>query len=354
MADPRFFAAQGPFDLAELAVIAKADLAPGADGARRVVDIAPLEAAGGETISFLDNRRYIEAFTRSHAGACIIAPEVAQQAPQGMALLLTPEPYRAFARVARAFYPPARVKPGIAEAAVIDAEAILGPDCRVDAGAVIGAHCEIGARCHIGANAVIEAGVVMGEDCIVGACASLSHCRMGDRVTIYPGARIGQEGFGFAPSPAGHLRIPHTGRVIIGDDAEVGANSTIDRGSGPDTIIGAGQQQAAHVLDRPDAAADGERHEALFRRRPRHLQDDGAVVGGGGDVEEAELVRPLSVVDLGLSDGIAGVAQVDEVDALDHATVLHVEAGDDPLGQHARAPSPSRSASAAFGSSRPS
>ncbi len=240
MADPRFFTAQGPFDLAELAVIAEADLAPGADGARRVVDIAPLEAAGGETISFLDNRRYIEAFTRSHAGACIIAPEVAQQAPQGMALLLTPEPYRAFARVARAFYPPARVKPGIAEAAVIDAEAILGPDCRVDAGAVIGAHCEIGARCHIGANAVIEAGVVMGEDCIVGACASLSHCRMGDRVTIYPGARIGQEGFGFAPSPAGHLRIPHTGRVIIGDDAEVGANSTIDRGSGPDTIIGAG------------------------------------------------------------------------------------------------------------------
>ncbi|MFQ5958066.1 MAG: UDP-3-O-(3-hydroxymyristoyl)glucosamine N-acyltransferase [Alphaproteobacteria bacterium] len=240
MADPRFFTAQGPFDLAELAVIAEAELSPGADGTRRVVDIAPLEAAGGDTISFLDNRRYIEAFTRSRAGACIVPPDVAEQAPQGMALLLSGEPYRAFARVARAFYPPPRVKPGIAQTAVIDAEARLGPGCRVDAGAVIGPRCEIGARCHIGANAAIETGVVIGDDCIVGACASLSHCRVGDRVTIYPGARIGQEGFGFAPSPAGHLRIPHTGRVIIEDDVEVGANATIDRGSGPDTIIGAG------------------------------------------------------------------------------------------------------------------
>ncbi len=240
MADSRFFAAEGPFDLSGLAAIAEADLATGADGSRRIVDVAPLETAGGDTISFLDNRRYIEAFARSAAGACIVRPDVAQRAPQGMTLLLTNDPYRAFARVARAFYPAPRITPGIAESAVIDAQASLGDDCRVDAGAVIGPRSEIGARCHIGANAVIGAGVVIGEDCVVGACASLSHCRLGDRVTIYPGARIGQEGFGFAPGPAGHLRIPHTGRVIIEDDVEVGANTTIDRGSGPDTIIGAG------------------------------------------------------------------------------------------------------------------
>jgi UDP-3-O-[3-hydroxymyristoyl] glucosamine N-acyltransferase len=118
--------------------------------------------------------------------------------------------------------------------------ATLGKGCRIDPGAVIGARSEIGERCHIGANAVIGEGIVIGDDCIIGACASLSHSILGDRVYIHPGARIGQDGFGFASSEAGHLRIPQIGRVIIHDDVEVGANTTIDRGSGSDTIIGAG------------------------------------------------------------------------------------------------------------------
>jgi len=157
-----------------------------------------------------------------------------------MAILFSDKPYRAFARIARAFYPPPPVEPGIAPSAVIDESATLGEGCRVEAGAVIGPRVEIGARCRIGANAVIGDGVVIGDDCAVGACASISHALIGARVTIYPGARIGQEGFGFAPGSEGHLRIPHTGRVVIGDDVEIGANTTIDRGSGADTVIGDG------------------------------------------------------------------------------------------------------------------
>jgi UDP-3-O-[3-hydroxymyristoyl] glucosamine N-acyltransferase len=105
---------------------------------------------------------------------------------------------------------------------------------------VVEAGAEVGAYCRIGPNAVIGAGVVLGERCVIGAGASLSHCLVGARVTIYPGARIGQDGFGFAMDAEGHVRLPQLGRVVIEDDVEVGANSTIDRGAGPDTVIGRG------------------------------------------------------------------------------------------------------------------
>ncbi len=251
MADSRFYSVSGPFTLAELAEAAQADLLDGADGSKQISDIAPLDTAGGDAISFIDNKRYVENFAKTRAGACIAEPKLADRAPSGTSILLSETPYLAFARVARAFYPPPRVEAGISPGATIDALATLGKGCRIDPGAVIGARSEIGERCHIGANAVIGEGVVIGDDCIIGACASLSHSTLGDRVYIYPGARIGQEGFGFASSAAGHLRIPQIGRVIIHDDVEVGANTTIDRGSGSDTIIGAGcmidnQVQIAH------------------------------------------------------------------------------------------------------------
>jgi UDP-3-O-[3-hydroxymyristoyl] glucosamine N-acyltransferase len=157
-----------------------------------------------------------------------------------MALLLSEVPYMAFARIARAFYPQPAVEPGIAPTAVIDPTAEIGGGTRIDAGAVIGRAARIGAGCHIGANVVVGDSVSLGDHCLVGAGASISHSIIGNRVNIYPGARIGQDGFGFASGPSGHLRIPQLGRVVIHDDVEVGANSTIDRGAGPDTVIGAG------------------------------------------------------------------------------------------------------------------
>jgi UDP-3-O-[3-hydroxymyristoyl] glucosamine N-acyltransferase len=154
--------------------------------------------------------------------------------------LFSDAPYKAYALAALAFYPVAALAALIAPTAHIDATAKIGEGASVGPGAYIGAAVEIGVNCQIGANAVIDAGVIMGDDCVIGANASISHGILGDRVRLYPGVRIGQDGFGFAPDPQGHVKVPQLGRVIIHDDVEIGANSCIDRGSGPDTVIGEG------------------------------------------------------------------------------------------------------------------
>ena len=240
MADPRFFANAGPFALADLAARAGAELRNAADPQRRVLDVAPLEVAGPDHLSFLDNKKYADAFAASQAGACLVRAEFADRAPAGMALLVTEDPYRAYAKVASAFYPLPVLTPGVAETASVHPSARLGAGCQVDPGAVIGEGAEIGERVHIGANAVIGQGVKIGNDGRVGALSSISHALIGERAYIHPGVRIGQDGFGFAMGPQGHLKVPQLGRVVIHDDVEIGANTTIDRGAGPDTVIGLG------------------------------------------------------------------------------------------------------------------
>ena len=206
----------------------------------RLVDVAPLDRAGPEQLSFLDNRKYISSFESSMAAACIVAPSLAARAPKGMALLLSAAPYKAYALAAQAFYPVPALEPYVAATAFIEKTARVDPSCRVEHGVVIGARASVGRNCLIEANAVIGPAVEIGDNVVIGACASLSHCLIGERTRIYPGVRIGQDGFGFAPDPGGHTKVPQLGRVIIGADVEIGANSTVDRGSGPDTIIGQG------------------------------------------------------------------------------------------------------------------
>jgi UDP-3-O-[3-hydroxymyristoyl] glucosamine N-acyltransferase len=237
MADPRFYDTPLPLTLKDLADLTQAEMRGDAEAI--FTDVAPLEAAGHDHVSFLDNRRYTDAFRASKAGACIVSPDMEKKAPAGMALLLTDDPYRGYARVAHAFYPPPP-STAVSTQAVIDETASLGPDCLVGPGAVIGPGAEIGRRCRIGAHSVIGAGVVLGDDCLIGPSASLAYALVGKGVIIHAGACIGQDGFGFAPGAQGHLKVPQLGRVIIGDDVEIGANTTIDRGSGPDTVIGAG------------------------------------------------------------------------------------------------------------------
>jgi UDP-3-O-[3-hydroxymyristoyl] glucosamine N-acyltransferase len=240
MADPRFFRVAGPFTAAEIARRTGAALGGAADGERLLRDVAALDAAGPEELSFLDNRKYVPAFRQTRAGAAFVRPALAGEAPQGMTLLLTEQPYRGFALAAQAFYPEAPPQLGVAASAVIDPTARLGEGCAVEPNAVIGPRVEIGRRCQIGANSVIGAGCVLGDEVRVGANVSISHSIIGARVRLYPGVRIGQDGFGFAPDPKGHVKLPQLGRVIIEDDVEVGANTTIDRGAASDTVIGAG------------------------------------------------------------------------------------------------------------------
>ena len=240
MPDPRFFTRSGPISLADIASLSGATCHESADPAMLVHDVGPLETAGQDSLSFLDNVKYLEAFSQSRAGACIVRPQHADRAPPGMSILLSAGPYKAYALAAQALYPDVMPPPSVAATASIDATASIGEGCVIAAGAVIGAGARIGARCAVGANGVIGDAVEIGDDAVIAPLASLSHCLVGDRVRIYPGVRIGQDGFGFAPDPAGHVKVPQLGRVIIGDDVEIGANTTIDRGSGPDTKIGDG------------------------------------------------------------------------------------------------------------------
>ena len=240
MADPRFFERAGPQLLGVLAASCGAELLDNANAARVVSDVAPLETAGPSDLTFLDNRKYADAFAHSRAGAAFVRASMTGAAPAGMALLVTEQPYRAFALAARVFYPEDKAAGGRAASAMVDPAAVVPADCAIGANVVIEAGARLGARCRISANTVIGANVELGDDCRVAANVTLSHCIVGDRVVLHPGVRIGQPGFGFAPDRDRPVKIPQLGRVVIGDDVDIGANTTVDRGSGHDTVIGPG------------------------------------------------------------------------------------------------------------------
>lgn len=210
------------------------------DGSRLFQDVAPLETAGPDEVSFFENRKYVDAFTCSRAGAVFVEQWAAARAPSGMALLVTKEPYRAYALASQAFYPAAEVRARRAPSALIDATAIVPDDCEIGPHVVIEFGVRLGRRCRLGPNTVVGDGVEIGDDCRIGANVTLSHCLIGSRVVLHPGVRIGQAGFGFAPDAQAPIKVPQLGRVLIGDDVDIGANTTIDRGSGHDTVIGAG------------------------------------------------------------------------------------------------------------------
>lgn len=240
MADSRFFTRAAPLSLQQLADLSGATLADPANAARSVSDVAPLDKARADEISFLDNLRYKESFIASKAGACVVSPKMADAAPKGMALLISNTPYKSYALIAQAFYPDAFPDAQVSSGAHVDPSAIIGKGCIIEPGVVIGADVVIGEGTWVEPGAVIGRGVMIGKKCRIGANATLSHAMIGDAVRLYPGVRVGQDGFGFAPDPKGHVKVPQLGRVIIEDHVEVGANSTIDRGAGPDTVIGAG------------------------------------------------------------------------------------------------------------------
>ena len=246
MADPRFFQPASPISAAKIASLTGGVLAlrggKAPDGETMFSDVAPLDKAGAQDISFLDNTKYLEGFSQSKAGACFVREKFASRAPEGMLLLVTEEPYYAYALAAQYFYPQPDVTPAIAPTAQIARSASIGQGVRVDSGAVIGERVKLGTGCWIGANSVIGDGVEIGENSRIGALCSLSHALIGKRVILHRGVHIGQDGFGFAPGRGGVTKVPQLGRVVIGDDVEIGSGSCVDRGAGPDTVIGAGSK----------------------------------------------------------------------------------------------------------------
>ena len=251
MVDTRFHTAGRPIPLAEAAEIAGARLAEGGDPARPIRGVAPLRIAWPEEASFLDGPRNRPAYDASAAGACFVTAGMARSLDPARNLLVCPAPQAAYVRLARALHPEPAPVPGIGPAAQADPTAELGPGVCVGPGAVIGPGARLGAGASVGAGAVIGPGVVIGENARIGPHVTVTHALIGARVTLHPGVPIGQPGFGYLPGPAGLEPIPQLGRVVVGDDVEIGANSTVDRGAGDDTVIGRGTKidnlvQVAH------------------------------------------------------------------------------------------------------------
>ncbi len=242
---PGFFKRAGPFSLRLIAAKLGAELDTSV-GSVEIDDIKTLATAGAGHLTFFYNRKYADQLAATRAGGCLIAPAFAAKVPATTAVLKTDAPYRAFGSALRLFYadalhPIAANLPGEPQRPhCIHPSAQIDEGVCIEPGAVVGPEARIYRGTRVAAGAVIGYRVVVGADCYVGAGATLMHCLAGERCIIHAGARIGQDGFGFAMSPHGHLKIPQIGRVIIGSDVEIGANSTIDRGALSDTVIGEG------------------------------------------------------------------------------------------------------------------
>jgi UDP-3-O-[3-hydroxymyristoyl] glucosamine N-acyltransferase len=240
MTDDRFFSRQGPFTLGDIAAHAGARLSAGAPSGLLLRGIAALDAAGSDELSFFCDPRKAEALAASKAGAVITSEKLSGYPHNGSQLLLADDPRLAFAQIGLMFHPRDAADGNIDPGARIDASAVVGEGCCIEAGAVIGPDVQLGAGCHVGANAVIGRSVVVGEGSCVGANAAISHAVIGERVRVGCGSVIGGEGFGVVASRKGLLCSPQLGLVIIGDNVRIGGNCTIDRGAMEDTVIGAG------------------------------------------------------------------------------------------------------------------
>jgi len=243
MADPRFYDNRGPFTLAEICAKTASAAPSAASMDVEIFDLASLDGAGLQHLSFFaGGRKAVESFHRSSAGFCFVpAKEKNLEPPSGMTLLSCASVNLAFAAAARLFYPEASLSVWQQDK-LVDPRARLGKNVVLGPNVVIGPGAEIGDGAKIGAGSVIAPGVAIGRDCEIGSNVSISHAYIGDRVMILPGAQIGQPGFGFASSQNGHAKVPQLGRVIIQDQVEIGAGTTIDRGALGDTVIGEGSK----------------------------------------------------------------------------------------------------------------
>ena len=246
MSEPVFFPKNPPLTLRQIAEIAGAALPEGADPEGTVSGVAPLESAGGNDLAYMDNPKYADALARTGARACLVSRRFAAKVPAATVALVIDQPYHAYAEILARLYP-AAARPGSSfGASGVSPGSFVHPTARlehgvvVDPGAVIGPGAEIGSGTVVGAGAAIGPQVRIGRDCSMAAGASIANALIGNRVIIHPGARIGQDGFGYAMGRTGHRKVPQVGRVIIQDGVEIGANTTIDRGASRDTVIGEG------------------------------------------------------------------------------------------------------------------
>jgi UDP-3-O-[3-hydroxymyristoyl] glucosamine N-acyltransferase len=246
MTDPVFFAPSRRISVSQIAELTGARLVDASHGNVIVTGIASVSQGGKDLLVFVEGRRNAALLDGLTAAAVLCTDDLAALVPPATAALVTPKPQWAFALIGRLMYPTAaRPQPvtgesGISPRSIVSQKASLEAGVVVEAGAVIGPDVAIGSGTIIAANAVIGASSQIGRDCYVGPAATVQCALVGNRVVIHGGAQIGKEGFGFVVGPRSAERLPHIGRVVIQDDVEIGANTTVDRGALDDTVIGEG------------------------------------------------------------------------------------------------------------------
>ncbi|WP_439272768.1 UDP-3-O-(3-hydroxymyristoyl)glucosamine N-acyltransferase [Pseudochrobactrum sp. HB0163] len=246
MADPVFYTLSCALNVADIAQLTGSELLTKQYADRKIEHLASLDNATPGSLVFIEGKKSGVDLGSLKAAAVLCAQAQASQIPDGVAVLVSNAPHRDFAAIGRKLYMQAVHPrsllgvPGISEHATIHPTAEIEGTVTIEPGAVVGAHVSVGSGTTISAGSVIGAGCKIGRDCIIAPHVSLTYALIGNRVYLHPGVRIGQDGFGYVPGPAGLEKVPQLGRVIIQDDVEVGANTTIDRGSLSDTVIGEG------------------------------------------------------------------------------------------------------------------
>ena len=244
MTEPVFFVPSRRFTVAEVANLTGSAVPNPAYAETVIETIASATDTNEKALVFVDGKRNVALMPSLKAAAVLCPADIADKAPAGVAVLINPRPQQAFAMVGRLLYPAASTpvaltsETGVSSHAFVDDTAHVEEGAIVEAGAVIGAGASVGSGTVIAPNAVIGRHCQIGRDGYIGPGASVQYALVGNRVIIHGGARIGQDGFGFAGGAKGPERMPQIGRVIIQDDVEIGSNTTVDRGAMADTVIG--------------------------------------------------------------------------------------------------------------------
>ena len=209
------------------------------DPDRPIEHVGTLAAAGPRGLAFLSNPKLMGQLASAQAGAIVLHPSMLQAT--SIDCLLSSNPHASFARIARLLHPLPVASAGVHPSAIVAADAQIDPSAHVGPLAVVGARSRIGARAVIGPGSVLGEDVLLGADVrLVARVTVLDRVTIGARSVLHPGAVVGAEGFGLAPEGERWLHVPQVGTVRIGEDVEIGANSTIDRGALDDTVIGDG------------------------------------------------------------------------------------------------------------------
>jgi UDP-3-O-[3-hydroxymyristoyl] glucosamine N-acyltransferase len=245
VADPAFYTSRGPFSIRQIEGLARFAFSGASEIWDAVIhDVAPLDSAGPGQLTFCERPKFAALLQSSGATACFMPPSMVASAPAGVGALATSTPQLAFCAVAHALFPDAGLlwDRGVPPLSAIDPTARIGAGVVLGPGVFLGPHVEIGDDTVVGPGTVIGRGVKIGRGCRIDSHATIAYAYLGDGVVVMAGARIGNDGFGYIPSPQGLVKVPQLGRVIVQDRVEIGANCTIDRGAMADTVIGEGSK----------------------------------------------------------------------------------------------------------------